>query len=140
MNNKKDQYQIYIDENKTVYYYKNKELHRENGPAIVKVNERRLDKVEDDNGLYSITFNPVSTKKHLVNNSDVIQLPIADTKVKNLLKVLRENKSPLITFSNADEIFADSPYFLDGLNYSKAEFDSITTKDQAHNSSRKAKM
>lgn len=139
MNPKNDEYQVYVDENKTVYYYKNKELHRKNGPAIVKLNER-ANQVEDDNGLYSITFNPVSKKTHLVNNSDVVQIPLVESKVKDLLKVLRENKSPIITFTNTNEIFADSPYFLDGLNYSKAEFDSITLKEQAHNGLRKARV
>lgn len=140
MQNKNDEYQIYIDEDKTTHYYKNKQLHRKNGPAIVKINERQTQQVEDDNGLYTITFKPVSPKTHVVNNSDVVQIPMPGDKVRGLLETLRNNKSSIITFTKPNEVLADSPYFLDGLNYSKSEFDRIVLKEQSYNSSPKARM
>ncbi len=134
MQNKNDQYQVYIDENKTVYYYKNKELHRENGPAIVKAEERNSDRVEDDQGLYSITFKPVLKKSHVINDPDVVQIQLGN-KVKNLLETLRTEKNSIISLSQESKTYSDSPYFLDGLNYSKSEFESIVLKNHSRNNS-----
>jgi hypothetical protein len=140
MINKNDEYQIYIDEDKTIYYYKNKQLHRKNGPAIVKLNERENNKVDDDGGLYSITFSPISNKSHKLSSPDTIQIPMVGNKIKKLLKTLRTDESSIVTFTNANTAFSESLYFLDGLNYSKTEFERTILKEQAHNSSRKLRV
>jgi hypothetical protein len=57
--NQKDQYQLYINSNGVRFYYKNKKLHREDGPAIVIPKDVEKYSQLKDNTLYKKSIAPI---------------------------------------------------------------------------------
>jgi hypothetical protein len=55
-----DEYVFYINEDKNIFYYKNKKLHREAGPAVVLSNDIDRYIHLSDKTLYKEVFTPVT--------------------------------------------------------------------------------
>lgn len=70
----KDQYELYINKSGVIFYYKNKKLHREFGPAIVIPRDAERYTNLEDKDLYKKSISPIinhegSLSKYLDNTS-----------------------------------------------------------------------
>lgn len=96
----KDEYLMYLRRDGTRFYCKGKKLHRESGPAIV---------VAKDFEKYSNLADEYLYKEISCSYPELAQLSLKKNKVST--KVM--------------SVYSDSHYFLDGIEYAKAEFNAI---------------
>jgi hypothetical protein len=101
-----DEYLVYVKSNGMRFYCKNKDLHRENGPAIVS---------EQDNAEYEIL------DKHLYKE---VAQPYA--KWPHIKVERYKNLYTNIVFSTS----CGPNYYLNGISYSKEDFDIIILKNK----------
>lgn len=128
-----EQYQFYTNSNGVRFYYKNKKLHREEGPAIVI--PRDADKYLDlnDKELYKKSVNPVLDHKgSIATYLDNMYGP-KKAKINNVFgDYLDDNNN----FWNQNEIILEkhelawnkSTFFLEGKEYSEEEFKKFQIK------------
>ena len=99
-----DEYLVYTGHHNTTFYFKNKKLHREAGPAIVCKKDNNKKKFEGlgDEGLYTRVFEPVFEPNEKSSDS--------------LLYIVYH---------------CDSVYYLDGVRYSsKQEMDAFMLNNE----------
>lgn len=100
-----DKYLCYIHEDETSRYYKNENLHREAGPAIVFSKDKEKYTNLGDEGLYKKTYEPV----------------VSEREEKTLISIV------VYLMSQA---YNDSEFYLQGKKYSKEEFNIIMFKEK----------
>lgn len=66
----KDKYQVYIRKEGTRVYYKNGLIHREAGPAVVRVEDIELYTNLSDKGLHEETFKQVANDMFCASHKD----------------------------------------------------------------------
>lgn len=127
----KDEYLVYTQFDGSRFYYKNKKLHREVGPAIVIYKDIAQYTNLSDETLYIPTDKPVEiieikgTDKSQGKTTQIVK--IAHLKKKNLsLPKTYSFEDPIeYTYGNPT-----STYWLEGINYSQQEFTSIMLKKE----------
>ncbi len=107
----KDEYLVYIDEGKTHRYYKNKKLHREAGPAYVcTIDVEKYTNLSDED-LYKKVYEPVVPK------------------IKGTQPLDINGEIFLIYSSPIKSTYYGSYYYLEGIKYSKEDFEKIMFKN-----------
>lgn len=116
MKKKKDKYVVYSNPNNNVdFYYKNKKLHREDGPAIVIHKDKDKDKYSNlsDKKLYEVVTEPV----------------VPETMVTHIVMGYRNDIEYITKPWKPDH----SAYYLENKQYEKQEFDAlILEKELSH--------
>jgi hypothetical protein len=106
MKKKKDEYLVYNNPNSNAdFYYKNKQLHREMGPAIVVHKDKDKYSNLSDKKLYKRVTEPVVPETMITH---IVQ------DYQNDIKFI---KKPFVPYCSA--------YLLEGKDYEKQEFDAI---------------
>lgn len=111
-----DEYIVYIDEGKTSRYYKNKKLHREAGPAYVCTIDKEKYTNLSDEDLYRKVYKPV--------------IPEEEVKAFHIDYFHLSGGNSIPVASPFKSTYYGSYYYLEGIKYSKKEFDTILFKNK----------
>jgi hypothetical protein len=120
----KDEYIFFINQFKTRFYYKNKRLHRENGPAVVISEDKDKYINLEDKDLYKEVFEPVIQSIPNNKESNIKEYLIFDgIHFMNTLP----HRPGMISH------YRFSIYYWDGTPYSKEQFEIIKLKNELEN-------
>lgn len=125
-----DEYTFYIDGDGTTFYYKNKKLHREEGPAFIsKSNKSEFLNLKDQYS-YKEVFEPY--KKEIAENIKAIYSVHNTNSMKKISTIFPKTINAVISFEAPIEyVYVYSfAYYLEGIEYSKKEFDIIILKNK----------
>jgi hypothetical protein len=101
-----DEYQFYTDYYGKIYYYKNRQLYREAGPAIVVAKEKDKYSNLDDKDLYKpINFPILKWGDNKSGNSQITQIVV-------------------------ELMMGHSEYYLEDVKYTESEFKSLMLKKE----------
>lgn len=114
MDTEKDEYLLLIRQDGTRIYYKNKTMHREDGPAIIPSKDTQQYTGLPDESLYAQVSEPESLDKFIVD-----QIILESQKTKFYFGVIY----PLVRYS-------EPQYYLNGIKYTEKEFHSIRLKNK----------
>lgn len=118
--NNKDEYIFFINENKTRFYYKNKRLHRELGPAVVIFDDNNKYTNLEDEHLYKQVFDKV------ISISPNTQSVIKGYLIFDGIHFI--NELPQIPGMISHYRF--STYYWEGIPCSKEQFEIIKMKNE----------
>lgn len=107
----KDEYLAYTRKDGTIFYYKNKKLHREAGPAIVIHEEFKKYTNLEDEGLYKKVTNPVIVSSS--NDFEIKTLPNGD----------------FMVYERSITYYVGSSHYINGIFYSEQQFNAIKLKE-----------
>jgi hypothetical protein len=108
----KDEYLVYTRNDRTRFYYKNKKLHREAGPAVVIYEEYNKYLNLGDENLYKRTTESVEK-----TNSDDF-----------LVECLPNGN--FVVLKDPPIYYLTSYYYLNGIEYTEQEFNAIILKEK----------
>jgi hypothetical protein len=110
-----DEYIVKIHDDGTRFYYKNKQLHRETGPAVI--NPKDVEKYKDlsDESLYQ--------EVHVSNPSK-----------KGKMNTIYTENGPIITYESPIEHIYSTAFYLNDIPYLENEFNAIILEKELQNS------
>lgn len=112
--NNKDEYLVFVRYDKTRFYFKNRKLHREAGPAIVRPeDENKYTNLIDEELYKEVTDSLVS--EYGLDEEKIIDLP---------------NGKVLLILEEPMSYYLGSFYFLDGMQYKEQQFNAIKLRKE----------